>query len=323
MSTKSRKIYIIIGIYVFLLFIAGFILIFAVSGSKLQRHIEIFENKEVPLQDRITSLYRIAQHDEDAAVEIIIKALKGNSPALKIEASKLAKARRDFEAIPILIRNLNDNTLIQHGPSGTTLPMVKIASYDALKSITGKDFGVIESPDPIEIAQTIKRWESWWLMNAARFNMKPEDMERDYETLILNQTIPEPTRRRFLETAFRKRRPELGDIVIGLLRKENYKSDIFRDALILVSQLDLHEAIPCLITILNDDTYTWYNRDFAVSLPFPSIWANEALVQLTGKTYGPLYSGMDPKDKQRVIEQWKEYWSTLNKKGSPETGKGG
>jgi hypothetical protein len=323
MNAKSRKIKLYIGLYVILLISAGCILIFLIGGSKLAAELEIFNNKENSIDQRLRALYAIAQYDEKAATEKIVEALKENNPYIKIEASKLAKARREFEAIPVLIQNLSDNTFILHQASGTSLPMVKIASYDALKSITGRDFGAIESPNPIEVAETIRRWEEWWIANAERLGMETADIEPDYETLILNKEIHPNTRIKYLLKAFRKNYPGLQDVIIGLLEKEKPWSPLLALTIVIASQTKMKQAVPGLITILKDNTYFMPEGGYNKSLPYASLWANEALVQITGKPYGPVYSGMSPEFKKELIRQWEEYWKSKLNKGKTETGREG
>jgi len=284
------------------LLVGGVFLIQAASRAKLRKEIAVFESRESPLEARLLALVKAAQYDEEIVTRTILKALEDPNPYVRIEAARLAGARREYRAVPYLIRNLSDNTMIRHAPSGTSLPLVKIASYTALKRITGRDLGPVESPDPLEVAETIRRWEQWWRANAERFGMKVSDVEPDYETVVLNPALPARERMKFFMQAVAKHYPGLPDVAAGVLKKESRGSPLLAAAVAVAVQLELKPVLPSVLFLLEREI----GRAAEGGLSPFGAWLNEVLVQLTGKDAGPLRAGMGKEEAARVLDAWRD-----------------
>ena len=293
-----NKKYLLASIYVLLLLGVGFFIINYTSRSKLDSQIETFRNKDVPLEQRLAVLWRLAGHADEKVTKVLIRGLQDPNPYIRIEASKLVGRRKEYRAIPHLIRNLSDNTKIFHKPTATALPMVKIVSYNALKRITGKDLGPVESPDPVEVAETVRKWEMWWRANARKLGLEVSEIVPDYETLVIDSTIPKQQRIEYLSKALREGYPGLADIVLTLLKKEKTDSFLVFSSLCIAAQYKMTEAVSVIIGLLEKEMNSSGGSLTAARL-------NEFLVQITGEHYGPLYNGMDAGKREKVLEKWK------------------
>jgi len=297
---NKRRKYILAILYIASLLCIGFIILKTVSRSKLDTQIRIFSNEKNSLESRMAALWKIAQYTDMEVTDTLVRAVQDSNPYVRIEATKLVKRRREYRAIPHLIRNLNDNTQILHQPTGTSLPMVKIVSYNALKHITGNDFGPVESQDPVEVAETLHRWELWWNANAARFGMKPSEITPDYETLITHSALSEQQRIKYFRLALQKGYPGLPDIVITLLQKEKPDSGLMFLALCSASQYKMKETVPLIISLLEKELKVKQTTQAAARI-------NEVLVQMTGRNYGPFYRGIPAEEQNDILSRWKAF----------------
>ena len=298
---KKRKIYFLAILYVLILLCTGLVILNVTSHSKLDTQISIFSNEKNPIESRLAALWQAALYTDERVTRILIKALQDPNPFIKIEAGKLVRERREYKAVPYLIQNLSDNSKIAHGPSGTSLPMVKIISYGALKRITGKDMGPVESTNPVEVAETVRRWELWWHVNAERFGMKVSEIEPDYETVITGSAFPKKKRLELFMKAVLKGYPGLPDIIAVLLQKEEPDSYFVSISLSLVSQLKIKGTVPLVVVLLEKELSL--AKEKGVSLTAARI--NEVLVQITGRDYGPLYKDIPVEKREKILSQWK------------------
>ncbi len=313
MDRKKRNILIIV--YVLGLFVFGFILIFITSQSKLKNQVDIFNNLDNDTETRWNALSKIAHYDEELVTDTILKALNDGDPYIRMEAAKWAEKRREYKAIPLLIRNLRDNTPILHPKAGRNLELVKITSYKALMSITGKDFGVIEA-EPAEVAETIRKWELWWYKNADVYGIEVDAVKPDYETTILSPRIDNSRRLALLFAAEKDGYPGLVDIVIQLLKQKDY-SLLKRRAIILAGMYKMNQAVPALVQVVYDRTMLESNA--GVRIPLVAHWANESLVQITDEAHGPIFRGITEEQQTGVAREWEMYME--NRKQTPKTEK--
>ena len=302
MSSRFRK-HISILCYVLLLFFVGLGLIFVTSRAKLNTQVKILANKSNPIEKRLNALSKIAKYNEDQVTDAVIACLTDDDVHMRRRGAFFAGQRKDFRAIPMLIQNLSDNSMIRHRQSGTMLPMVKIQSYEALKKITGKDFGPVEGT-PVEIADTVRKWETWWHHNAVHFGMSVKDVAPDYESAILASSFPPSRRLALLQTAEARVYPGLPDIIVGLLQHEPDDSPLKARAVALAVQRDLKIAVPHLLAMLRSDTRLRLSREESAMLPLPAMRANEALVVITGHDYGPVNTGVTPGEREQLVKQW-------------------
>jgi hypothetical protein len=71
-------------------------------------------------------------------------------PSVKIPAMRQAVQRHDQSAIPILIKNLENDD-----------PAVRFYAIDALRKLTGQDFGFLYYSDDDVRRPAVERWKSW------------------------------------------------------------------------------------------------------------------------------------------------------------------
>jgi hypothetical protein len=71
-------------------------------------------------------------------------------PSVKIPAMELAVKQDDRSAIPILIKNLENDD-----------PAVRFYANDALRKLTGRDFGFQYYADEEVREPAIARWQTW------------------------------------------------------------------------------------------------------------------------------------------------------------------
>ncbi|MFH1709364.1 MAG: hypothetical protein ABIF71_15810 [Planctomycetota bacterium] len=303
MSVRRRVF--IIG-YVLALFAAGFVLIFVTANAKLDRLTAEVRNPDLSLDRRLGALHGLATQQDAQALEVILWCLRGSDPFLKMRASLYAGERREYKAIPLLIQNLKDQTMLLHDRSGSMLPQVQICAYQALKRITGKDFGAVEG-SPAEIAATCRKWEAWWALNAERYGMKVEEGLPDFNTAVLDPALPGPKRFNLLIEAERREYPGVPDIVVELIDREPAASRLLHRAIQLAARHKLRAAIPGLIRLLNDETLLPYSSSQPIELPLPAMWANEALVRITGQDFGTIYRHMSAEERKALVDQWQAY----------------
>lgn len=73
------------------------------------------------------------------------------APVVRARAVGLGDDQPEWVAVPALIDRLNDPDRV-----------VRMASSDALKARTGRDFGFLPWAPPEERAQAVERWRAWW-----------------------------------------------------------------------------------------------------------------------------------------------------------------
>lgn len=303
---ERRKRIILAVVYLTVLLTVGLVMIFVTSSSKIDTLLEIVYNSEYSIDTRLNAMQSLVVYDDPAVTEMLINSLDNEDPYIKMRAAMYAGERREYTAIPLLIQNLKDNTMLLHPRSGSMLPQVKIYSYQALKKITRKDFGPIEG-SPIEVAETVRRWEYWWYHNAEVYGMQVEDIEPDYHALVLNVSIPLSNRMRLLLEAERKKFAGLADIIVRLLEIEPSDSLLLKRAILVAGREKIEAAIPGLIKLLNDKTLLPASPELRLDVPLMAILANESLVQITGQDFGTIYRHMPEKDKTALIQNWKQY----------------
>ncbi|MFC1582843.1 hypothetical protein ACFL4W_04825 [Planctomycetota bacterium] len=305
-KSRLRRNIVILG-YIIALAVVGFILIFVTSRSKLQHLREIILSPDSSLDMRLGALEQIAVYEEDEVTDILITCLQAPEPYMKFNAAFFAGQRREYRTIPYLIQNLSDNTRVADPGTGTELQIVKMKSYQALKQITGKDLGPVESPNPVEVARTIRAWEAWWYTNAKIYGIDPGLVEPDYETTVLNQGMPEQRRWELLLRAEDKKFPGLPDVISGLIANERGISNLRRQAVVMAVQHSFEITIPALVGMLKDKAPFPLGQNSTEMLPLAAVWANEALVQLTGEDFGAIYNGMSDDERLQIVAQWEEF----------------
>ncbi len=79
-----------------------------------------------------------------------LKGINSRDPAIRVKSIARAAKMKDFRAIPLLIDRLEDED-----------SAVRLAANEALKHITGKDFGYREFDPPAKKIEAIHRWREW------------------------------------------------------------------------------------------------------------------------------------------------------------------
>ena len=77
-------------------------------------------------------------------------------PSIKIPAIELAVQKNDRSAIPVLIKSLESDD-----------PAIRFYANDALKKLTGQDFGFLYYSDDEARRPAVKRWQAWLASGAA------------------------------------------------------------------------------------------------------------------------------------------------------------
>jgi hypothetical protein len=71
-------------------------------------------------------------------------------PSIKIPAIELAVQRNDRSAIPVLIKSLESDD-----------PAIRFYANNALRKLTGQDFGFLYYADDELRRPAVKRWQAW------------------------------------------------------------------------------------------------------------------------------------------------------------------
>ncbi len=93
-----------------------------------------------------------------------LKGINSSDPAIRVKSIAKAAKLKDFRAIPLLIDRLEDEDAA-----------VRLAANEALKYITGKDFGYRDFDPPAKKKEAIHRWREW-------------EKSRQFKLDILNNT---------------------------------------------------------------------------------------------------------------------------------------
>jgi hypothetical protein len=76
--------------------------------------------------------------------------LTDSDPSIKIPAIELAVQKNDRSAISVLIKSLESDD-----------PAIRFYANDALKKLTGQDFGFLYYEDDEARRPAVKRWQGW------------------------------------------------------------------------------------------------------------------------------------------------------------------
>jgi hypothetical protein len=85
----------------------------------------------------------------------ITPVLTDSDPSVKIPAMELAVRQHDMSAIPVLIKNLDNDD-----------PAVRFYAIDALRKLTGSDFGYLFYSDEDVRRPAVLKWKQWYESSA-------------------------------------------------------------------------------------------------------------------------------------------------------------
>ena len=90
-----------------------------------------------------------------------LSGINSDDPAVRVRSIAKAAKLRDARAIPLLIDRLDDED-----------GAVRIAANEALKQITGKDFGYRDFDPLYKRKQAVERWRNWLKSRNSNRNKK-------------------------------------------------------------------------------------------------------------------------------------------------------
>ena len=86
----------------------------------------------------------------------ISPVLTDSDPSVKIPAMEIAVERHDVWAVPILIKSLESDD-----------PAVRFYANDALRKLTGHDFGFLYYADEETRLPAVGKWQAWYASTGA------------------------------------------------------------------------------------------------------------------------------------------------------------
>lgn len=80
----------------------------------------------------------------------VSRGLQSEDPSLRLTSAVKAANENDRSALPLLVERLEDDS-----------PDVRMFAIEALRRMTGEDFGYRFYADEMDRAKAVKRWRKW------------------------------------------------------------------------------------------------------------------------------------------------------------------